>query len=766
MGICLSSEADSDMSKPQSQDANVSRENQTTMVADKLQTLEGEARLQNIFAKPLEMEGDFKAPVYKKTKEDQAVIKKSLAGNFVFANLGDKEEETLVMAFQSFTAEVGTNVITQGDTGDYFYVLAKGNIDIFVDKKKVHSLSGSGSFGELALLYNCPRAATCTAETKCELWRVDQTTFRRILASNQIKSDQEVLAVFKKVEIFKDLTNTQLRKIADTMTEKQYKAGEYIFYKGAKGDVFYVVKEGIVVNTNIEVGQTKYSDVQQKAGSYFGERALITDEPRAANAIAKTDCTLLCMSSDDFVKYLGPLEDMINKSQTKTKLRGIPIIAKCLTQEEIEELVPLLVNEKLKTNTIISRAGISVKPIIYFILSGSVQKETKSLGAGEYFGDEDFDFTSTAKNVKARNSYKAVEDTVCLKLTMHSIQVLVNQRKSGANKTQADTATILDKSINLKTLKKHRILGAGTFGQVWLVTIPKTDKIYALKIQSKRVVLNFDQVEGVIREKNVMIQLESPFIIRMVNAFQDYKFLYMVTEVYMGGELHGVMAKEKTLNHERAAFYSACIFEGLDYMHQRKILYRDLKPENVMFGSDGYCVIIDLGFAKVVANKTYTLCGTPLYIAPEVLLQRGHDKGADLWSFGVLIYELIVGSTPFYEHGIDQATLFKNISRCKYKLPKNLRSDCANLVSQILVRNPSHRIGCLARGAADIRQHPWFVNSIDFDDLANKSVKAPWIPKVKDPMDCSNFGSWGHLKDDFKGEKKLSSTEQKLFVNY
>merc|ERR1719412_1700855 len=181
------------MSKPQSQDVNVpsGSSGQTKMVTDKLQTIEGEERLQNIFAKPLEMEGDFKAPVYKKSDQDKALIKKSLEGNFVFANLGAKELETLVMAFQSFTADVGTNVIEQGDTGDYFYVLAKGNIGIFVNKNKVHVLSGSGSFGELALLYNCPRAATCTAESRCELWRVDQITFRKILASNQIKADEE-----------------------------------------------------------------------------------------------------------------------------------------------------------------------------------------------------------------------------------------------------------------------------------------------------------------------------------------------------------------------------------------------------------------------------------------------------------------------------------------------------------------------------------------------------------------------------------------------
>lgn len=152
--------------------------------------------------------------------------------------------------------------------------------------------------------------------------------------------------------------------------------------------------------------------------------------------------------------------------------------------------------------------------------------------------------------------------------------------------------------------------------------------------------------------------------------------------------------------------------------------------------------------AKYVIDKTYTLCGTPLYIAPEVILNRGHDKGADHWSLAVLIYEMISGVTPFYKEGMDQISLFRAIVKGKYKFPKSgvLSNQAEDLVSRILVTDASRRLGSLAGGAKDIFRSLWF-KEVDFEALAAKEVKAPWLPKIKDPLDTRNFENWDHLKD-------------------
>ena len=155
-----------------------------------------------------------------------------------------------------------------------------------------------------------------------------------------------------------------------------------------------------------------------------------------------------------------------------------------------------------------------------------------------------------------------------------------------------------------------------------------------------------------------------------------------------------------------------------------------------------------MSIAKYVPEKTYTLCGTPLYIAPEVILNRGHAKGADHWSLGSLIFEMITGRTPFYKEGMDQITLFRAIVRADYTFPESrlMSNDAEDLIFRLLVVDPNQRLGSLARGQMDLYQHSWF-RSIHFDRLKRKGIQAPWIPTIHDPLDTANFGNWDHLED-------------------
>jgi protein kinase A len=273
---------------------------------------------------------------------------------------------------------------------------------------------------------------------------------------------------------------------------------------------------------------------------------------------------------------------------------------------------------------------------------------------------------------------------------------------------------------------------------------------FALKIQCKKELIKHGQAAGVIREKNLMASIDHPFVIKLVNAFQDSHNLYMMMKLAQGGELFSIIHTESSdgVPEKAAKFYAANIYDGLMHMHSKNILFRDLKPENVLLDNDGYCILIDLGFAKVVTDKTYTLCGTPLYLAPEILLSRGYDNSVDNWSFGVLVYEMLLGYSPFYTHNIDQMELYKRIVKIRYNFPNwcESSSEAKDLVKKILILKPTERLGGLANGDADIRQHPWLA-SLTVEDMLAKKVVSPWKPKIKDPTDVSNFDNWDHLED-------------------
>jgi protein kinase A len=322
-------------------------------------------------------------------------------------------------------------------------------------------------------------------------------------------------------------------------------------------------------------------------------------------------------------------------------------------------------------------------------------------------------------------------------------------------------------------LQYHQLFGAGTFGRVWIVTRTGGKATYALKIQSKRELLDQRQASSAARERNVMARLDHPFVCKLVNTFQDDACIYMLLSLIQGGELLNLIQGGEMhggLPEIATKFYAAGILEGLTYMHRRHIVYRDLKPENVLLDSDGYPVIVDFGFSKVVTDKTYTFCGTPLYLAPEIVLSRGHDRAVDYWSLGCLIYEMLFGATPFYERGIDQKGLFKNIVRGKWKLPgggSKLSKHALDLIYGMLEKRPTERLGCLAGGYRDVKDHPFF-QEVNFNKLVKKQIKAPWVPFIEDPLDISHFENFDseNEKDFAKGKKPLTVDEQVVFQEF
>ena len=277
----------------------------------------------NVYALPLSVEASFAAPVHAKTRSEEDFILEALGGNFIFHSLDRQALRTLLGAFEKYQVESGTVIIKQGDTGDYFYIVESGSVRFSIDgsgSSTVGTTGRGGSFGELALLYDSPRNATCTAQGSCQLWRVDQQTFRKTLASSNMHSDNETKTILRKVPFFTDLDPSILNRITDALTVVSFGKEQQIVRKGEEGKVFYIIKSGRVVVTEVEVGSTKYSDQVLGPGDYFGERAIVKKEKRAANVTATEETSVLCLVNEVFANVVGPLADLITKTNDKRNL--------------------------------------------------------------------------------------------------------------------------------------------------------------------------------------------------------------------------------------------------------------------------------------------------------------------------------------------------------------------------------------------------------------------------------------------------------------
>lgn len=287
-------------------------------------------RLANVFVKPLVNTEDFEFPVHEKTDPETKAIETCIEDNFIFKDLEQAQLTILVKAFEKYNVREKDIIITEGEVGDYFYIVSAGKVSFSIGGVNVGQVGAGKSFGDLALLNDLPRAATCTALEDTELWRVEQNTFRQILAKTRITGDQEVVCALLKVPFLKDIEKRYLNTLASATSTKNYKEGEVIIKKGDEGDEFYILKEGEVAVTDIDLGGNAFDNQVLKDGDYFGERAIVKKEPRVANITAKTKTSTYCISRDVFLKVLGPLEDVVLKSNDIRKLVSCEFSFCCL----------------------------------------------------------------------------------------------------------------------------------------------------------------------------------------------------------------------------------------------------------------------------------------------------------------------------------------------------------------------------------------------------------------------------------------------------
>ena len=295
------------------------------------------------------------------------------------------------------------------------------------------------------------------------------------------------------------------------------------------------------------------------------------------------------------------------------------------------------------------------------------------------------------------------------------------------------------KEVKLDDFKVLKVIGRGSFGKVCLVEYIPTHEIYAMKSLKKDILIEQEQIENTLLEKEILQTIDHPLLCGLVFCFQTEERIYFVMPFLSGGELFQHLRKFRTFDEEKVRFYGAQIALALEYLHSKGIIYRDLKPENILMDEEGYLRLADFGMAKKLQGdeKAMSFCGTPEYLAPEIITMEGHDKSADWWSFGILLFEMLCGLPPFYVENLDKMyDLIKN-SSVKFPRRVTLSEEAKDLIRKLLEKNPKKRLGSQS-GIEEIKKHPFFA-SINFDAVLEKKVKAPFIPDLKNDKDVQYF---------------------------
>ena len=344
--------------------------------------------------------------------------------------------------------------------------------------------------------------------------------------------------------------------------------------------------------------------------------------------------------------------------------------------------------------------------------------------------------------------------------------------KNGVVGPQIDSDTVFSSHNNVKEVKLEdfrvlRVIGRNSYGKVSLVEYLPTHEHYAMKSLEKDLLIQEEQIENALLEKEILQNIDYPLLCKLIFCFQTEDRIFFVMPYLAGGELFQHLKKFGTFDEEKVRFYGAQIALALEYLHKKGIIYRDLTPENILMDENGYLKLADFGMAKKLKEdeKTLSFCGTPEYLAPEIITMEGHDKTVDWWSFGILLFEMLYGKSPFYMENINK--MYDLIKTSPVKFPKkvNLSEEAKDIIQKLLEKNPKKRLGSKG-GIEEIKKHPFFAK-IDFNLIEQKKVEAPFIPEVNKDSDGQYYNDEENMDNDIsKKNMDLIQKNQDKFKDF
>ena len=633
--------------------------------------------------------------------------------------LSDSQMNSLSSVVVSQTFAHGQKIVVEGDTGGSFFIIKEGSVECSSKGTVIRCLSKGEFFGEQALLYNTNRTASVTAVNKVVVLSLGpdllKSTVGERLQSFLYKNTLRI--AFDSSKYLAELSREDKEKIIEGIEVFLFTKGEVAIPKGAvKGRYLWIVLKGTATAGNKQLN--KFQDLGAKW--IFNKSEGMIKE----NYIADEDTDIGIIRKELIERTIGgSLAEVVQTTKILSILKNVHIF-RMLSGSKLRSL-------RLKVTTITFEAEQIIfkqaeqGDCFYIIKEGEVdiikdEKVLRTIFPSNYFGERSI-IMNEARTATARSRTRSViwvlsrEDF--LSIVDENIQNLLIKR-----------IQLQDDTIGLEDLYIIDQLGKGTFGSVYLCVKKQNKVLYALKSISRKKIEAYNLHESLQIEKKVLLRVEHQFIVKFVKTFKDSKRLFFLLEYIQGLNLNEVLRVLNILNGSRAKFYASCLLLIFEHLHDNSIIFRDLKPENVMVERDGYLKLLDFGTAKIIEGRTFTVIGTPHYMAPETITGKGYSFVADLWSLGILIYEMVSGTVPFGENVHDPIQVYREIIAGKYEFPHFVNDSCRGIITDLL--NPC----ASTRGNVEaFKRHPWF-EGVLWDELLSRKKNPPYKP------DCEDLG--------------------------
>ena len=655
----------------------------------------------------------------------------------------------------------GQYICREGEFGSSLYIIKDGEVECLKGETVIRILKKGDNFGQKALLEGDVRSLDVKAKTDCKIYSISSEFFKNQYGDNfkTVLYFNFITISFNNSKIFKKINSKIIAKSFQYFKFRSLKNNEIVYQKGQKiSEKLCVVLEGNIVDKKINrVEAKRYEILFEKKLSEGAEDVLKN------NLVAEPDCILAEIDFDKFKETVGgDLNEAQTKSNQLASFEHVPMF-RILSDDKIEFLQNNLKVEKFANGKkIITQGEIGDK--LFIIKKGRVDffvnsRYIRSLNDGEEFGARSLILSTEKRSATAI----ANGEVSCYTLTADIFKSILepNLYEYFTNKIFLE-----DNTIELKDLDNVKELGSGNFGSVNLVRNKKNKFMYAIKA------LNIEQIklenleECVEVERDVLLKIDHPFIMKMVKYLKNESYIFFINEYIKGKELWEVIRDIGLLNKEQTQYYGGSILLAIDYLHKQKIIYRDIKPENVMVSIKGYIKIIDFGTVKEIQDRTSTIIGTSHYMAPEITKGEGYSFQVDIWSIAICMYEFFCGKLPFGEDYDDPMDIYRAVSQEELTFPSFVKDkEFMSLMNKMLRKSPTNRLWKFNQ----IKEDPYF-KDFDWNKLISLSYPPPYKLKMKEEKENSGqsipYLSYLQSKGAKRGGKKKKSNRQIKFEKW